>query len=677
MKKSNGDKKLDGVVFAIVGSREFKDYAKMSEQMERAIDQFGVKPDHVVSGGAPGADQLGERWAREHGILEECVHILTPNWKAVGISAGVQRNTNIVALATHMVAFPSIKGKGTQDAIEKAKKKGIPILEWWCDSVLEISRPLGDTKKKARFTLFSTQDNVVVQKDKTYDGVLDVLGRRDIFQYITSRYLGFRDLVNFSKTCKKLYLKTEDVYPWIVPSRWYGLQICWKFAEAKDKTKFSRDRASINLFFPLFDMISSCDGTRKDQCPRLMQEYVHTVTQVIVFLFAESHTEDMYFSKEDAVESQKIYGRMFDCLAEILVRRGLLAPIYQWINFDATRLNIRNKIRGVLNSAILDTVKNENVNPPDHDVVFQHWINELNKKKVEGAKLGILYISDLFDDIFASWHHSFIKLLELAGVIDEHQRFNDGDLFAMAMQAATSSFTTEGLEFLRQDMDVTLQSLENMILSCIKDCWPSSDNSYNDILTSLKTLETCEYINQMIKDQYFDSQQMWFGETIGKEQQSKDRLVYLESLANCIRSCHHKIGANTDFADHSKYDMCNWYGSRVQLASEQLCLYMVHEYISKIMDCIYEIAWYFDPIVFVNLYPDCMYLCQDAKDGLNKYFTGNVPKFDPGVNSRKDGTLTFSLTSDQKLRQQAMLAPIVDDTAPKKRVVRKRQRKVN
>ena len=51
---------------AIVGSRTFEDYGKMCSFIEENYDVSEIT--HIVSGGARGADRLGERFAKEHGI---------------------------------------------------------------------------------------------------------------------------------------------------------------------------------------------------------------------------------------------------------------------------------------------------------------------------------------------------------------------------------------------------------------------------------------------------------------------------------------------------------------------------------------------------------------------------------------------------------------------------------
>jgi len=105
---------------AIIGGRTFVDYALMC----KSIDTFckDQKVTLVISGGAKGADTLAEKWALEHNID---TLILKPDW-TIGKRAGLERNTDIVNEATHLIAFVMPESKGTWDSIKKAREKGIP-----------------------------------------------------------------------------------------------------------------------------------------------------------------------------------------------------------------------------------------------------------------------------------------------------------------------------------------------------------------------------------------------------------------------------------------------------------------------------------------------------------------------------------------------------------------------
>jgi len=113
---------------AIIGSRTFNDQKRFDKWIAEAIDLWGM-PDEVVSGGARGADRLGEKWACANGIE---VTIYLPDWIKHGKAAGPIRNRDIISRATHVLAFPSHRGKGTQHSISLAKKDASKklIINW-------------------------------------------------------------------------------------------------------------------------------------------------------------------------------------------------------------------------------------------------------------------------------------------------------------------------------------------------------------------------------------------------------------------------------------------------------------------------------------------------------------------------------------------------------------------
>lgn len=113
---------------AIVGSRHFNDKVAFEKVMTDHVAKHGM-PELVVSGGAKGADTLGEQWARKHKIK---VLILKPDWKKHGDRAGLIRNHDIVKECNYMIAFPSkSNGSGTQHSISIAKANGIETSVFW------------------------------------------------------------------------------------------------------------------------------------------------------------------------------------------------------------------------------------------------------------------------------------------------------------------------------------------------------------------------------------------------------------------------------------------------------------------------------------------------------------------------------------------------------------------
>ncbi len=111
------------VSLAIIGSRSFEDYDRLCNIHCDGWDITLKDILCVVGGHCKGADLLGEKFAREHNIK---ICALTPNWKKYGRSAGFQRNHDIIKAATHVLAFPSKNGSGTQHSIKLAQKAHKP-----------------------------------------------------------------------------------------------------------------------------------------------------------------------------------------------------------------------------------------------------------------------------------------------------------------------------------------------------------------------------------------------------------------------------------------------------------------------------------------------------------------------------------------------------------------------
>ena len=105
---------------AIIGSRGFNDYELVKTTLEKYEDV-----SLVVSGGAKGADLLGERWAKEKGIPTK---IFIPDWDKHGKSAGYIRNKDIVANADLVIAFWDGISKGTKHSMNIATDTGVELL---------------------------------------------------------------------------------------------------------------------------------------------------------------------------------------------------------------------------------------------------------------------------------------------------------------------------------------------------------------------------------------------------------------------------------------------------------------------------------------------------------------------------------------------------------------------
>lgn len=104
---------------AVVGSRSFSNYALLETHLSQLTDV-----ELLVSGGARGADRLGEEWARRHGVN---TLIFKPDWKKHGKGAGFIRNRQIVGNADLVIAFWDGASRGTLHTVETARRQGVEV----------------------------------------------------------------------------------------------------------------------------------------------------------------------------------------------------------------------------------------------------------------------------------------------------------------------------------------------------------------------------------------------------------------------------------------------------------------------------------------------------------------------------------------------------------------------
>jgi hypothetical protein len=106
----------------IAGSRDFNDYERLKEACDSILSN--ITEIEIVSGTAKGADQLGERYAKERGYT---IHKFPADWDKYGRSAGYKRNAQMAEFGTHLIAFWDGISKGTQMMIDLSKQKGLKV----------------------------------------------------------------------------------------------------------------------------------------------------------------------------------------------------------------------------------------------------------------------------------------------------------------------------------------------------------------------------------------------------------------------------------------------------------------------------------------------------------------------------------------------------------------------
>ena len=108
----------------IAGGRDFKDYKKLKIRLNM-LRKLGWDITTIISGGARGADKLGERYANENNIP---IEKYPAKWAEFGRSAGYRRNVEMAENADALLAFWDGKSKGTRHMIDIAVERELPYI---------------------------------------------------------------------------------------------------------------------------------------------------------------------------------------------------------------------------------------------------------------------------------------------------------------------------------------------------------------------------------------------------------------------------------------------------------------------------------------------------------------------------------------------------------------------
>jgi hypothetical protein len=121
---------------AIVGTHTIEEsdenYRLMKQAIYVTISLEAI--DEIVSGGAPGIDDMAGRFAEKHSLK---MTVFPADWNKYGRSAGPRRNTLIIDYADLVIAFPDKQSVGTRDSIKKAKKQGKLLKVWNWETLQE------------------------------------------------------------------------------------------------------------------------------------------------------------------------------------------------------------------------------------------------------------------------------------------------------------------------------------------------------------------------------------------------------------------------------------------------------------------------------------------------------------------------------------------------------------
>jgi hypothetical protein len=117
----------------IAGGRYFDNYELLSTKCDKILqNQDDVT---IISGGAKGADSLGEKYAKERGYTLE---IFPAKWDEHGKKAGIMRNVEMADNANSLIAFWDGNSRGTKHMVETATNKGLSVR------VIKYKKGVGD-----------------------------------------------------------------------------------------------------------------------------------------------------------------------------------------------------------------------------------------------------------------------------------------------------------------------------------------------------------------------------------------------------------------------------------------------------------------------------------------------------------------------------------------------------
>lgn len=112
----------------ICGSRNINNPALIL----RAVEQSGMNPTHIISGGARGVDTLVRHYARSAGI--EFTEYLA-DWDKYGKRAGFLRNITMIGVSDAVIAIWDGESRETKHSIDHATACGKPVFVLYSKAV--------------------------------------------------------------------------------------------------------------------------------------------------------------------------------------------------------------------------------------------------------------------------------------------------------------------------------------------------------------------------------------------------------------------------------------------------------------------------------------------------------------------------------------------------------------
>lgn len=112
----------------IAGGRAFNDIQLLTRKCDAIMSKIEQGNVTIVSGGAKGADTLGEDYAKykKDGGKNYSIMRFPANWDKFNKPAGILRNACMSWYATHCIVFWDGSSRGTKSMIDIATSDGLP-----------------------------------------------------------------------------------------------------------------------------------------------------------------------------------------------------------------------------------------------------------------------------------------------------------------------------------------------------------------------------------------------------------------------------------------------------------------------------------------------------------------------------------------------------------------------
>lgn len=110
----------------IAGTRTFNDHNLMRKEVIKFINEHNINESslEIISGGARGADRLGELYAKHKNYD---LIIMSADWDTYGKAAGYRRNAKMAKYADGCIVFWDGVSRGTKHMIDLANKEELDL----------------------------------------------------------------------------------------------------------------------------------------------------------------------------------------------------------------------------------------------------------------------------------------------------------------------------------------------------------------------------------------------------------------------------------------------------------------------------------------------------------------------------------------------------------------------